>query len=193
MATALIILAPGAEEIEFVTIPDLLVRAGHTVVVAATAGLVVRGSRGLPLAADALLDEVQHQDFDVVYLPGGKGSAEVCRDDPRVQALAARQLAAGRWLAVICAAPIALVPQGLATGRRITSVPGVRAGLLAHCREWVDAPVVVDGRLVTSQSAGTAMHLGLALVRELDGSAAAQALATQLAIPAITSLTETGG
>ncbi len=181
MSTALIILAPGAEEIEAVTVPDVLVRAGHTVIVASTADLpVVRGSRGIPLAAHTGLDQVRHQSFDLVYLPGGKGSAEVCRDDPRIQELAQHQLSAGRWLALICAAPIALVPRQLCRGRRLTSHPGVRAEVEPHAAAWLDQGVVVDDRLVTSQGAGTTLALALTLVRLLDDAAGA-AKARQIA------------
>ena len=181
MSTALIILAPGAEEIETVTVPDVLVRAGHDVTVASIAATtVVAGSRGIPLAAHCGFAQIAERDFDLVYLPGGKGSAEACRDDGRVQDLAQRQLAAGRWLAVICACPIALVPRGLCAGRRITSFPGVRAAVEPHCAAWLDQPVVVDGRLVTSQGAGTALDLAFTLVELLGTRAAADQVAAAM-------------
>lgn len=170
MASALVILAPGAEEIETITIGDVLVRAGHQVTVASIAGTtVVEGSRGLPLAAHTRFAEIAGRTYDLVYLPGGLGSAEACRDDVRIQDLAAAQLAAGRWLAVICACPIALVPRQLCAGRRVTSFPGVRAQIEPHCAAWLDQPVVVDGTLVTSQGAGTSLALAFTLV-ELLGS-----------------------
>jgi 4-methyl-5(b-hydroxyethyl)-thiazole monophosphate biosynthesis len=76
MATILVILAPGAEEIETITIPDVLVRAGQQVVIASTTDVpVVIGSRGIPLAAHTLLSLVQQQTFDVIYLPGDGRSA----------------------------------------------------------------------------------------------------------------------
>ena len=181
MASALVILAPGAEEIETVTVGDVLVRAGHQVTVASIAATtVVEGSRGLPLAAHTRFAEIAGKTYDLVYLPGGTGSAEACRDDSRVQDLAAAQLAAGRWLAVICACPIALVPRKLCAGRRVTSFPGVRAQVEPHCAAWLDQPVVVDGKLVTSQGAGTAMALGLALVELLGSREAADRVAAAM-------------
>jgi 4-methyl-5(b-hydroxyethyl)-thiazole monophosphate biosynthesis len=171
MGSVLVILAPGAEEIEAMTVPDVLVRAGQQVLVASTADTpVVRGSRGLPLAAHTLLDVVLERTFDLIYLPGGMGSATTCRDDARVQALAAAQLAAGRLLAVICAASIALVPRGLAAGRRLTSYPGVRAQVEPHAAAWLDQAVVTDGNLITSQGPGTALALGLHLAHILAGT-----------------------
>ena len=181
MATALIILAPGAEEIETITVADVLARAGHAVTIARVGDTtVVNGSRGLPLAAHTRYGEVADRTYDLVYLPGGKGSAEVCRDDPRIQGLAARQLSSGRWLAVICASPLALVPGKLCAGRRITSFPGVRAELEPYCAAWLEQPVVVDGNLVTSQGAGTALALAFTLVELLGDRAAAAQVATAM-------------
>jgi 4-methyl-5(b-hydroxyethyl)-thiazole monophosphate biosynthesis len=184
MATCLVVLAPGAEEIELITVADVLVRGGNQVTVASAVDLpLVKGSRGLPLAAHTSLATVRHQPFDLVYLPGGKGSAEFCRDDATVQDLAEAQLRAGRWLALICACPIALVPRGLGIGRTLTSFPSARPQIEPHCAVWLDQPVVVDRNLVTSQSAGSALHLGLALVRLLNGDQLARQTAAALVIP----------
>ena len=181
MATILVVLAPGAEEIEAVTVPDVLVRAGQSVTIASTVDVtVVTGSRGIPLAGHTLLDLVRHQVFDVVYLPGGGGSAATHRDDPRIQDLAQAQLAAGRLLAVICAAPIALVPRGLCRGRRLTSYPGVRAQVEPHCAAWLDQRVVVDGNLITSQGPGTSLALGLELARLIAGADVASKVAADM-------------
>lgn len=181
MATILVVLAPGAEEIEAVTVPDVLVRAGQHVTIASTADVpVVTGSRGIPLAAHTLLDLVRHQVFDVVYLPGGGGSAATHRDDPRIQDLAQAQLVAGRILAVICAAPIALVPRRLCQGRRLTSYPGVRAQVEPYCAAWLDQRVVVDGNLITSQGPVTALALGLELARQTAGADVASKVAQDM-------------
>jgi 4-methyl-5(b-hydroxyethyl)-thiazole monophosphate biosynthesis len=184
MSSVLVVLAPGAEEIEAITVADVLVRAGARVVVASTTPeLVVAGSRGIPLAAHTKLDQVRHQTFDVVYLPGGGGSAACCRDDPRIQDLAEAQLRSGRLLAVICAAPISLVPRKLCAGRRVTSFPGVRAQVEPHAAAWIDQPVVVDGNLVTSQGAGTAMACALTLAGLLAGSGVACQVARDMLYP----------
>ena len=186
MATILVVLAPGTEEIETVTIPDVLVRAGQQVVIASTTEVpFVIGSRGVPLGAHTLLSLVRHQIFDLLYLPGGGGAAAIHRDDPRIQDLAAAQLAAGRLLAVICAAPIALVPRGLCRGRRLTSFPGVRSQVEPHCAAWLDQRVVVDGNLITSQSAGTALALGLELARLIAGADVASKVAQDMLATAV--------
>ncbi len=184
MGSALVVLCPGAEEIETVTVADVLVRAKQEVTIASAAtGLVVTGSRGIPLGAHIGLDAVLHRDFDVVYLPGGMGSATTCRDDRRIQDLAERQLRSPRLLAVICAAPIALVPRRLCAGRTLTSYPGVRAQVEPHALAWVDRPVVSDGNLVTSQGPGTALALALALATLLAGETVAHTVARDMLAP----------
>lgn len=167
MPSVLVVLAPGAEEIETVTVADVLVRAGCDVTIAAAADNPAIGSRGIPLGGHVALDSVTGRSFDLVYLPGGIGSAEYCRDDQRVQQLAEDQLADGRLLAVICACPIALVPRQLCANRRLTSYPGVRDQVEPHAAVWSEAPVVVDGNLITSQGPGTAMLLALRLAELL--------------------------
>lgn len=179
MSRALVVLANGCEEIETVTPADVLVRAGVAVVIASvTDALVVIGSRGLPLGAHTTLTAVGGQDFDLIFLPGGNGSAKTCREDFRIQDLCEHQLASGRWLATICAATTALVPRGLHRGRRLTSYPTVRDQFTGAT--WLDQPVVVDGNLVTSQGAGTAMAFALTLAKLLAGAKQAAAVAKQM-------------
>jgi DJ-1 family protein len=183
MPSCLVVLAPGAEEIEYVTVCDVLVRAGVQVTAAsAVAAPVVAGSRGIPLAAHTLLALCAGQTFDCVYLPGGLPSAQHHRDDPRTQDLIAGQLAAGRLLAVICAAPIALVPRRLCAGRTVTSHPGSRAVVEPAAGAWVDRPVCEDGNLITSQAAGTTMALALALARRLRGAEVAAQVARDMLV-----------
>ena len=190
MPTALIVLAPGAEEIETIVAADVLVRGGVQVTLAsvgpepvAGAPSTVVGSRGIILGAHARFDAVATQNFDLVYLPGGNGSATTCTEDPRIQALAERQLRSGRWLAALCAAPRALVPRKLCAGRNVTSFPGVRAEVEPHAKAWLDQPVVVDGNLITSQAAGTTMHLALKLVELLSNRATADQVASNIHLP----------
>lgn len=183
MASALIVLAPGAEEIETITVGDLLVRAGVEVVVGHAEETVVAGSRGLPLAGQRPLDDGLERDWDLVYLPGGLGSADYACTDERVQGLLERQLGSGRWLAIICASPRALVPRGLARDRRVTCYPGLREQVEPGVGSWVDAPVVRDGNLVTSQGPGTAAALGLVCAGLLVGTETARSVAAAALLP----------
>lgn len=185
MADVLVVLAPGAEEIETVTVADVLVRAGQRVTIASAGpGLVVTGSRGIPLAGHCLLDAATlGRAWDLVYLPGGLGSAKVCREDARIQDLLQGQLAGGRQAAIICASVTALLPRALGRGRRVTSYPGVRGEVEPAVAAWLDLAVVEDGALVTSQGPGTALALGLTLARRLAGEDAARQVAAAMLAP----------
>lgn len=164
MPTVLAILAEGFEEIEATTPIDLLRRAGAEVTVAALAeGIHVTGRSGLTMHADTTLTAVAERAFDCVFLPGGPGVKHL-RADPRVLPLVRRQHAAGRWLVAICAAPTVLHDAGLLNGRRYTAHFSVAAELPALL---ADERVVVDGRIITSRGAGTALDFGLAVVAVL--------------------------
>jgi protein deglycase len=169
MASALIPLAPGFEDLEAVTLVDLLRRAGIEVVTAGLQRGLIEGSRGTRIEPDVYLDEVLSRDFDLVALPGGLPGAEHLRDDARVQALLKRMAAAERYTTAICAAPMALAQAGLLTGKQVTAYPGVLEKL--KMRETFIQPgaVVVDGKVVTSRGPGTAMDFALTLIELLVG------------------------
>jgi protein deglycase len=164
MPTVLAILAEGFEEIEAVTPIDLLRRAGAEVTVAALAeGIHVTGRSGLTIHADTTLAAVGEKEFDCVFLPGGPGVKHL-RADARVRQRVSQQHAANRWVAAICAAPTVLHDAGLLAGRRYTahfSVANELPGILG------DKRVVIDGKILTSRGAGTALDFGLRLVETL--------------------------
>lgn len=184
MAEILVIVADGAEEIETMAVADVLVRAGHNVTMAAGEKLQVTGSRGLPMAASVTLRSLAERAFDLVYIPGGIRQAEFCRDNSLVQERIAAQLSrSDAWLAIICAAPIALLPQGLARGRRLTSHPAKQKEMAAQAT-WTGQRIERDGNLITSQGPGTAIELGLYLVRLLGSQEQADEIAdAMLAAP----------
>lgn len=171
MKTVLIPLAPGFEDIEAVTLSDLLRRAGIEVVTAGLHAGLIQGARGVRVQPDALLDEVMERDFDMIALPGGMPGAEHLKNDARVQALLRRLGAEGKFTVAICAAPIALASAGLLDGKRATSYPGFIEKLGLANTTCLDAPVVVDGKVVTSRGPGTAMDFALALIELLVGRA----------------------
>ena len=164
MPTVLAILAEGFEEIEANAPIDILRRAGVEVTSAALGGSIhVTGRSGITQHADTTLDAVANRVFDLVFLPGGPGTTHL-RADVRVRALVQAQATAGRWLAAICAAPAVLHDAGLLTGRRYTAHFSVADQLTAI---RADERVVVDGRIITSRGAGTAVEFGLTLVEHL--------------------------
>ena len=177
MPTVLAILAEGFEEIEAVTPIDLLRRAGVEVTIAALAdGIHVSGRCGITAHADTTLATIGAREFDCVFLPGGPGTKHL-RADPRVREILLRHHAAHRWIAAICAAPAVLLDAGLLTGRRYTSHFAVASELpdrLANER------VVVDGHVITSRGAGTALDLGLKLVEVLSTPEKAREIADSI-------------
>lgn len=169
MKSVLIPLAPGFEDLEAVTLSDLLRRAGIEVVTAGLSDGLIEGSRGLRVQPDTTLDEVMARDFDMIALPGGMPGAEHLRNDARVQAMLRRLGSAGKYTAALCAAPIALAQAGLLDGRRATSYPGFIEKLGLANTTCLDTPVVVDGKVVTSRGPGTAMDFALTLIELLVG------------------------
>lgn len=168
MTKVLVPLADGCEEIEAVTIIDLLRRAGIEVVVAGLKPGVVTASRGVQLVPDLTLDRALQHDYDMVVLPGGMPGAAHLKDDARIIALLKKMAAAGQYTAAICAAPMVLAEAGLLGGKQATSYPGFLDGLPGVTLSA--AAVVQDGKVLTSRGPGTAMDFALALVEVLSGS-----------------------
>jgi 4-methyl-5(b-hydroxyethyl)-thiazole monophosphate biosynthesis len=179
----LVPLAEGFEEIEAVTVVDLLRRAGIEVSTASLAGVRVTGSHGITIEADMAIDDALAADFDMIVLPGGMPGAEHLKRDARVIELLRRFASDGRYTAAICAAPGVLAHAGLLDGRRATSFPGFLRADSAPGIALSEAPVVVDGRLVTSRGPGTAIEFSLALVELLCGRDAADAVGGRLQRP----------
>ena len=173
MSKVLVPLATGCEEVEAVTIIDLLRRAGIEVV---TAGLeataqVVRASRGTLLMPDMSLDQALHQEYDMVALPGGQPGADNLNADQRIHTLLAHMAKDEKYIAAICAAPKVLAKAGLLEGRRATSFPGsISQDQLQNVR-YEESTVVQDGNIFTSRGPGTAMDFALTLIETLAGKA----------------------
>lgn len=178
MANVLVPLANGFEEIEAVTIIDVLRRAGVVVTVAGLADGPARGSHDIVLEPDTTLDAVRAASFDAVVLPGGMPGAKHLSEDPRVLEIVRRSVESGRLTAAICAAPIVLEAAGVLKGVRATSYPG---HALPSARYSEDS-VVEDGVIVTSRAAGTAMEFALALVTRLVSPAKARELTERMLV-----------
>lgn len=169
MPRVLVPLAQGCEELEAVTVIDLLRRADIEVVTAGLDDQPVRASRGTRLLPDVTLDEALGQDYDMVVLPGGLPGADNLGADERVRTLLKKMADSGRFTAAICAGPRVLAGAGLLDGRRATSFPGALDGLDLPDTRLVEETVVQDGRVITSRGPGTAMDFALALIENLSG------------------------
>jgi protein deglycase len=186
VSRVLVPLAPGFEEIEAVTIVDVLRRGGVEVVVAGlkSAG-PVEGAHGIAVRADAALVEVRGRSFDMVVLPGGEPGVTNLSADDAVQALVAERMQAGTPLGAICAAPRILAGGGFLRGRRATSHPSVAAQLKAGGALYEEARRVVrDGALVTSRGPGTAIEFSLEVLEMLGLGARAAELRQAMLVSA---------
>jgi len=180
MSNACVLLANGFEEIEAVTVIDVLRRAEIDVTVLGVEGVEVDGAHGIKIEADATLADRGEAAWDLVVLPGGMPGAATLRDDAAVQALVKKQVAAGGKVAAICAAPMALGKAGVLAGKRATSYPGFEKHLTGA--DLQTAPVVRDGDIVTSRGPGTAMAFAFELVTLLEGADKAVALKKQMLV-----------
>ena len=182
----LVPLAEGFEEIEAVTIVDVLRRAGAEVVVAGLVPGACRGSRGVVVEPDAALDAVKDSRFDAIAIPGGAKGAEALRNDERVLELVRRQHARGQLVAAICAGPTVLEKAGVLRGRAATSHPSVQAeltqkGVAIRAAERV----CEDGNVLTSQAPGTALEFAYAIVARLAGKAKVAELDAGILSPSV--------
>jgi len=165
----LVPLAQGCEELEAITITDLLTRAGINVVTAGLDDQIITASRGMKLVADTNLDQVLEDDFDMIVLPGGLPGADHLNNDPRIQSLVKKMANSNKYTAAICAAPRVLATAGLLEGKHATSFPGSLDQFPVKTMTYEEKAVVVDGKIITSRGPGTAMDFTLTLIELLTG------------------------
>ena len=167
----LVPLAQGCEELEAITIVDLLRRAAFDVVTAGLDTQPVMASRGSILIPDLLIEQAVEADYDMIVLPGGLPGADHLRDNKFVQDKLKSMCKDNKYIAAICAAPKALASAGLLKGKRVTSYPGSLDKETLATLDYIDEAVVIDDKLVTSRGPGTAMDFALSLIELLAGKA----------------------
>ena len=167
LSKVLIPLAQGCEEIEAVTVIDILRRAGIEVISAGLDDQPVRASRGVMLLPDTTLEAALQQDFDIVVLPGGQPGSNNLKADPRIIAVLQKMAQQGKYIAAICAAPSVVASAGLLNGKQATSFPGALDSFQNVKQQNI--AVVEDGNIITSRGPGTAMDFALTLVERLEG------------------------
>jgi 4-methyl-5(b-hydroxyethyl)-thiazole monophosphate biosynthesis len=174
MPKVLVPLAAGFEEIEALTIVDVLRRAKVDVVIAGLQPGPVTGARKITILPDTSIDMISADGFDMIVLPGGQPGTDNLNADPRIHSLLADFYSDGRLIGAICAAPIVLAAVGLLEGKRTTCYPSYVDRLGGAVYE--DRPVVTDGTIMTSQGVGTAISFALAIVARLVGGEIAEEL-----------------
>lgn len=183
MSRVLVPIATGFEELEAVTIIDILRRAHIEVVVAGLQDGPVTGSRDVVLHPDCTLDTALQMDFDMVVLPGGMPGAEHLWNDTRVLKLLKTMHESGKFTAAICAAPKALALAGVLNTKRVTAYPSFVDTEEFPNLNYTGVPVEQDGTIITSRGPGTAMDFALVLVEQLCGPDARVAVETPLLRP----------
>lgn len=169
-------IADGTEEVECLTVVDLLRRAKIETVLVSVDGKNITSSHKVSIRADATVDEVDLSDGDLIFLPGGMpGSEHLAACAKLIDAIKA-QLKAGKRVAAICAAPaVVLGANGFLHGKAAVCFPGFEEGMLGADVK-AGARVVTDGNITTSRGLGCAVDLGLELIGLLAGDKAAQSV-----------------
>jgi len=171
MARALVPLAEGFEEIEAVSIIDILRRGGvevqSTYLPDEFETDLVLGANGITVQANISLKNVDVDEYDIIVLPGGWGGTNRLAENPLAQSIIQSFAAEGKWVAAMCAAPYALHVAGVLSPR-YTCYPSVEEQIRPADRV-ADEKVVIDGKVITSQGPGTAICFGLEIVRQLVG------------------------
>jgi len=179
----LVPLAQGCEELEAVTITDLLTRAGMNVVTVGLDAQPVKASRGMVLLPDTTIDTVLDKPFDLMVLPGGLPGADHLQQDDRVQQKLKSMALEKKTIAAICAAPKALASAGLLNGKTVTSYPGSLDASQIKDLEYSEESVVIDSNIITSRGPGTAMDFALTLIEVLLGKEQREAVEAPLMRP----------
>ncbi len=181
MEPVLVLMAPGFEEIELTAPVDILRRLEIPVTLAGVTGRRVEGAHGLTMEADMLLVDVDASLYSGVILPGGQASWTL-RDTPAVLRLVREMHAAGKLVAAICAAPMALAKAGVLAERRVTCYPAaeVEEIVRATAAELCTTPTVTDGNIITGRGPGAALEFGFALACYLSTAERATTLRAEM-------------
>lgn len=177
----LVPVAQGTEEMEAVTIIDVLRRAGAQVTVASVDQITIKASKGLEFKADCLIKDCMDEDYDLIALPGGIPGAQNLRDSKELEGLLKRQAEQKRFYAAICASPaVVLHHYGLVTPGKVTCFPSFTQFI--DNGNTVAENVVVDNNCITSKGAGTACEFALKLVELLYSEEKTNEVRTGLAL-----------
>ncbi|CAH9148291.1 unnamed protein product [Cuscuta epithymum] len=175
----LIPIANGCEEIEVVTVVDILRRAKVNVVVASVQkSAVTLASNGIKIVADMLIDCAAESTYDLIILPGGDVGVKRLQRSRTLKKMLKEQELGGRIFGAMCSSsPTLLQKQGLLKGKKTTAHPSV----ISKVDDVIEgARVVVDGKLITSQGLSAAIEFGLAIVSKFFGHARARSVAEGL-------------
>lgn len=171
-------LTEGFEEVEAITVVDLLRRAGIPIImVSVQDGLLVKGSHGISVMADELYTMDAYDDGDMLVLPGGPGYNGLMGHEG-IRELLFEYRNKGKKLAAICAAPSILGMNGLLKGKNAACFPGFEDKLLGA--KVSKEKAVIDDNIITSRGLGTAIDFALAIISELKDKEKAEELSKNI-------------
>lgn len=169
MKKVCVLLAEGFEEVEALTVVDLLRRARIYVdTVSVTEEYMIRGSHGIAVQTEDLFDEVNLEEFDMIVLPGGLPGTTNLGAHSGVRRIVKDFAEGGKYVAAICAAPTLLSDLGLLKGKRVTCYPDMERKISGAI--LTGAPAMVDGNIITGQGVGAAVDFALELIAVLLGN-----------------------
>ncbi len=179
MKKTALIAADGFEEVEGLTVVDLLRRAGIVCdIVALSGGGEITGSHGIRVAADRPFDDTDFDSYEAVILPGGQPGTDTLLKDGRVKELLRRFAGEGKLLAAVCAAPTVLAAAGLLEGKKAVCYPGLEDRLTGALVRY--EPAVQDGNVITGRGVGAAIPFALQIICALEGKEAAEQIGRKI-------------
>lgn len=179
MPKTAIFLADGFEEIEALTVVDLLRRANIEISTVSIMGRKnVTGSHNITVEADALLEETDFDSLDMLILPGGMPGTTNLADCKALTDKIKEFDEKDKMLCAICAAPTVFGKLGILKGKKACCFPGREDDLLGA--DVQTSSVTRDGHFITSRGMGTAIDFGLAIIEHYQGSDAATSMASKI-------------
>lgn len=171
MKKVIVVLSAGFEELEAVTVIDVLRRANISVEMVGLRDVQLTGSRGITMLCDEVFDYYSDLDYDGVIMVGGMDNAMNLSQDEDVLKLLNDYMSKGKLVAGICATPAIVFSQaGILHGKKVTCYPSDSL-VLNLDGDFVDESCVVDDNLITSQSPDTALEFALTIINYLGGNA----------------------
>lgn len=164
---AAIYFVPGFEEVEALSVVDILRRGGVEITMVGVEGMSVTSAHQITIQMDEMIDKVDHQQYDMMILPGGPGTSRLNESKILIDQLKAFK-SQGKYLAAICAAPSVLGQAGLLQGEKATCYPGYENKLIG-AKVLADESVVESGKIITGKGAGAALDFGFKLLEVLMG------------------------
>ncbi len=175
MSKTAIFFATGYEEIEALTVVDILRRAGEEItMVSITDERSVTSSHGVEVTMDKVLSEVNFDETDVIVLPGGMPGTKNLEACEALMEQVDAFVQAGKTVAAVCAAPSILGHRGHLKGKKACSFPTMESQL--EGADVKQEPAVIDGNIITGRGMGAAIPFGLAILEKLQGKEAADAM-----------------